>query len=165
MHTAICAFKDSAAAQRAADRLVAAGFPRPDVHLEYRQAEDQLIMEGEGAAPRDKPAPNDAWDGLEREIAVDKRVLEKFGRFFSILFGRDEHGHADTYARHLEGGSVVVVVDAHDEARAEQATLLLQEMEATDAKVVLRTEQRPLREIVDERAGLDLKNMGRSDGI
>lgn len=151
MHTAICAFPDRAAAARAADRLEAAGFARHDIHIEHRQVQDHVTMEGEGAASRDRPAPNDAWDGLEREVAVDKRVLEKFGRFFSILFGRNEHGHADTYATHLAGGRVVVVVDTDDEAQAQRATQLLHELEASDPTVLHRAQARPLRDIVGAR--------------
>lgn len=152
MHTAICAFDDRASAERAVEQLVAAGIDRRDVHLEHRSGDGELTMPGEGAAPRDKPAPNDAWDGLEREIAVDRNVLENFGRFFASLLGRDDHsGHIDTYAKHVERGSVVVVVDARDEAEASRASQLLHGLQASDMNVLHRAEQRPLRDLVGER--------------
>ncbi|HEY8357420.1 MAG TPA: hypothetical protein VIL30_08145, partial [Ramlibacter sp.] len=152
MHTAICAFPDRAAAERAVEQLVAAGVDRQDVHLEHRSVDGDLTMPGEGAAPRDKPAPNDTWDGLEREVAVDRNILENFGRFFASLLGRDDHsGHIDTYSKHVERGSVVVAVDARDEAEARRASQLLHGLQASDTHVLHRAEQRPLRDIVGER--------------
>ncbi|RYY77952.1 MAG: hypothetical protein EOO24_44420, partial [Comamonadaceae bacterium] len=133
MHTTICAFSDRASAERALDRLVAAGIPRHDVHLEYRAVDGELRAPGEGAARRDRPAPNDAWDGLEREVAVDRGVLSSFGHFFASLLGQDNpSGRVDTYAQHVERGSVVLVVDADDEAQARRASELLREDNASD---------------------------------
>jgi hypothetical protein len=142
MHTAICAFDTHEQAKDAIAALERAGFARHDVHEEHQHA----TAEGSEA--------NDQWDGLEREIAVDRRVLAKFGRFFASLFGGDEHaGHVDTYARHVERGGHVVVVDAQDEAEARRAQELLRGMQAGDLNVVHRREQRPLREIVGMRQG------------
>jgi hypothetical protein len=139
MHTALCAFDDRARAEEARDSLVRAGFPRHDVHIEHRHATS------EGAA-------NDQWDGLEREIAVDRGVLSSFGHFFASLLGRDHpSGHVDTYTQHVERGGYVVVVDARDDAEAERARTLLQGMQARDLNVVHRPEQRPLRDIVGMR--------------
>jgi hypothetical protein len=75
-----------------------------------------------------------------------------------MLFGRDEHsGHRDSYARQVESGAVVVVVDVRDEMQASEASLLLLELQASDMNVVDRAQQRPLRDIVGERqaAGLE----------
>lgn len=138
MHTAICAFDTHEQARRATDALVAAGFPRHDVHIEHKHS----TSEGR--------APNDQWDGLEREVAVDRSVLSSFGHFFASLFGAD-NGHAETYASHVERGGHVVVVDAHDEAQAQRASNLLRSMEAGHVNVVPRSEHRPLRDIVGER--------------
>jgi hypothetical protein len=140
MHTAICAFDNRAGAEQAMDSLVRSGFARHDVHIEHKELH---------AESRDA---NDRWDGMEREIAVDRGVLSSFGHFFASLFGRDNpSGHVDTYAQHVERGSYVVVVDAHDEAEAERARTLLQGMEAGDLNVVHRAEQQPLRDIVGMR--------------
>lgn len=138
MHTAICAFDSRSRAEQARDELVRSGFARHDVHLEHRD----LYGEHHDA--------NDRWDGMEREIAVDRGVLSSFGHFFASLFGVD-HGHADTYAQHVERGSYVVVVDAHDEAEADRARTMLQALQAGDLNVVRRPEQRPLRDIVGMR--------------
>ena len=142
MHTAICAFDDRARAEQAVDSLVRSGFARDDVHIEHKD------LHGAG------PAENDRWDGMEREIAVDRDVLSSFGHFFARLLGRDHpSGHVETYARHVERGNYVVVVDAGDEAEVERARTLLQGLQAGDLNVVYRPEQRPLRDIVGMRQG------------
>ena len=142
MHTAICAFDTHEQARRAVDELVAAGFPRHDVHIEHEHS----TAEGR--------APNDQWDGLEREVAVDRGVLSSFGHFFSSLFGRDD-GHAETYAGHVERGGHVVVVDARDDAEAQRASSLLHNLQAGHVNVVHRAEQPPLRDIVGMRQAQD----------
>jgi len=138
MHTAICAFHERHAAEQARDELVRAGFERHDIHIEHKE----LYGEHHDA--------NDAWDGMEREIAVDRGVLSSFGHFFASLFGRDT-GRADTYSRHVEHGSYVVVVDAHDVSEAERARSMLTAMQGSELNVVQRPEQRPLRDIVGTR--------------
>jgi hypothetical protein len=157
MHTALCAFTDRDRAQAAVAELVRAGFAREDIHVE-----DRLTSEGREA--------NDAWDGLEREVAVDRRVLDSFGHFFASLLGRDNpSGHVDTYSDHVRRGSYVVVVDAEDEAGAERARGLLQGMRAGDLTVVHRHEQQRLRDIValSPTAGPDLRDpdLDRAPGL
>lgn len=140
MHTALCAFDSADAARQAVDALVRAGFARHDIHIENEHA----TSEGR--------APNDAWDGQEREVAVDRGVLSSFGHFFASLLGRDHpSGHVDTYTQHVERGGHVVVVDARDEAEAQRAQTLLNALEARDVNVVARGEQPPLRDIVGMR--------------
>ena len=140
MHTAICTFDTHEQARDAVAALERAGFARHDLHIEHRTA----TAEGHAA--------NDQWDGLEREVAVDRGVVSSFGHFFASLFGRDEHaGHVDTYSRHVERGGHVVVVDANDEAEARRAQDLLRTMQAGDLNLVERREQRPLRDIVSAR--------------
>ena len=140
MHTAICSFDSHAQARDAIAALERAGFPRHDLHIEHKDAA------GDG---RDA---NDRWDGLEREVAVDRGVLSSFGRFFASLLGRDDPtGRADTYSRHVERGGHVVVVDAHDEAEAQRARAVLQDLKAGDLHVVHRAEQQSLRDIVGLR--------------
>ena len=140
MHTAICAFDTHEQARDAVAALERAGFARHDLHIEHKNA----ATEGRDA--------NTRWDGMEREVAMDPSRLAGLGHFFANLFGRDEHaGHVDTYARHVERGGHVVVVDAHDEAEARRAQDLLRTMQAGDLNLVHRREQQPLREVVAMR--------------
>jgi len=95
---------------------------------------------------------NDTWDGMEREVAVDRGVLASFGNFFASLLGRDDpSGRADSYTKHVERGGHVVVVDVHDEAEARRAGELLRELKAGELHVLHRPEQPPLRDIVGMR--------------
>jgi len=140
MHTALCAFDTHDQARHAVDELVRAGFARHDVHIEH----EHVSSEGRVA--------NDAWDGMEREVAVDRGVLSSFGHFFDSLLGRDHPaGDVHTYLQHVERGGFVVVVDAADEAEAERAGVLLHGLRGRDLSVVARGEQRPLRDIVAMR--------------
>lgn len=141
MHTAICTFEDHAAAQRAVDRMREAGFDRRDVHLEHRHRDGSPMEEA-----------NDAWDGLEREVAVDRSVVERLGAFFGDLFGNDHPGkHRDSYAQAVDRGLYVVIVDADDDAGARRAQSLMHDMNAADLDVVHRPQQRPLRDIIGSR--------------
>jgi hypothetical protein len=142
MHTAICAFDDRARAEEAMQRLLQAGFPRHDVHIEHKHTT------GEGDAARK----------TEKRETHDRGALSSFGHFFASLLGRDNpSGHADTYAQHVERGGCVVVVDADDAAQAQRAQALLQEMQGADVHLLHRDEQQPLRDIArwrDEPAGM-----------
>jgi hypothetical protein len=140
MHTAICAFSDRETANRAVDRLVQSGFARHDVHVEHRH------VHGDGTNA------NSRWDGMEREVAVDPRVLSAFGRFFASLFGEGTRSpHVDTYSQHVDRGGFVVVVDGHSDTEIVRAQVLMREMEAGDINLVQREGQRPLRDIVADR--------------
>lgn len=148
MHTAICTFDQPEAAQQAVERLVQAGFDRNDIHMERRHADGRLVS---GPENRQEPA-NDAWDGLEREVAVGRDVLGKFA-FFERLFGDKHAEHAQTYKGAADRGHCVVVVDAQDEASAERAQNVLHGMESRDFQLLHRAGQRPVRDIVAERQG------------
>lgn len=143
MHTALCSFDTQQDAQRAVDRLVQAGFPRRDVHLQHKH----VTAEGD----------NSQWGSMGRE-AGDRGVLHNFGEFFASLFGRDHASHhVDTYSQAVERGSFVVVVDGKDQADAARAQLLLREMQGGEATIVHRQGREPLRDIVgarDEKAGM-----------
>ncbi len=140
MHTAICAFDDRHRAQEAVDTLVRAGFPRHDLHIEHKHDS----TEGADA--------NDRFDGMEREVALDRNVVESFGNFFARLFSRDEgRSHADTYARHVERGGYVLVVDSSDPGDADRARAMLHDMQAGDLTIVDRRQEPPLRDIVGLR--------------
>lgn len=144
MHTAICAFNDRARAEQAVDGLVRAGFARHDVHIEHKHT----TAEGQGTT-------KGGWGGPEGD---DRGVLSSFGHFFASLLGRDNpSGQVDTYSQHVERGGFVVVVDADDDAQAQRARSLLQEMQGGDLDVVQRSDQRRLRDMVgrgDEPAGM-----------
>lgn len=133
MHTAVCTFGDRDTAERAVERLLNAGFSRRDVHLQHRQEQEA-------------PSSPQAW-GVEREIAVGPRVVDKVASFFGDLFGQ-EHPHRDAYTRHVHDGRMVVVVDATDEPEADRARALMRDMKADHLDVVHRPAQRPLRDLL-----------------
>lgn len=137
MHTVLSAFADSAAAQRAVDRLAQAGFGRDDMHVQHREVHVDAAL---------RPAD---WEGMEREVAVDHRVLESIGNFFAGLIGRDHAaGRVDTYSQAVARGEFVVVVDADDEVQAQRAAAVLDECGGRDRSIVPRSrDRRPLREM------------------
>jgi len=163
MHTAICTFDDPADARRAVDRLLQSGYDRRDVHMEYRHADGTPMETGHarrseaGTPPmHGEPAAagqaNDSWDSLEREVAMDPTRVRRLGDFFRRLFGQDEGaGPTGTYARAVERGHCVVMVDAHSEEEAERAQEMLHGMEARELTRVHRAGHPPLRDIVGER--------------
>lgn len=142
MHTAICSFENRADAEQAIESLVESGYDRHDIHLEHRH------QDGSEYHRQD----NDNWDGMEREIAMDRRVVRRLGAFFERLFGHDPGaGHVGAYSDAVERGLYVVVVDAHDEAGAARAQSMLHGMEARDLNSVHRPGQPPVRDLVGAR--------------
>lgn len=142
MHTALCTFDDQARAEQAVDNLVTAGFPRQDLHIEHKQLRTA------------EPDANDRFDGMEREVALDRHVVESFGNFFARLFGRNDEPNVDTYGGHVERGGYVVVVDSSEPGEAERARKMLNDWQAGDLNVVHRPQQPPLRDIVGLRQGM-----------
>lgn len=155
MHTAICTFEDRADADRAVERLLQSGFDRHDVHLEYLHADGTPMREGQDPLMHGEPAAagqsNDNWDGMEREVAMDSKVVRRLGNFFERLFGHDEGDRAGNYAAAYDRGHCVVFVDATSDEQAERAQSLLHGMNPDDLNVYPRTGQRPLRDVVAER--------------
>lgn len=141
MHTALCAFHDHATAERARDELLRAGFARHDVHLRHS---DSVRHAGDDESRQEMLRHR---GGVEHEIALDEGVVERVTGFFGHLFGHD-HPHRETWDGHIEGGRTVVVVDAHDEAEAQRARTLMQDLQAADSNVVHRPNQRPVRDIL-----------------
>ena len=138
MQTAICAFGDRARAEQAVDRLVRAGFAREDIHIEHRPGQA-----GGGRHPS------------EQEAEGDRSALSALGHFFTSLLGQDNpSGRVDTYAQHVERGGCVLVVDARDDAQAQHARTVLNELQGGDLHVVQRSQQRPLRDIVSSRGAV-----------
>ena len=140
MHTALCAFQDHATAERARDELLRSGFARHDVHLQH----------GDGARDDDEGSRQDMLrnrGGVEHEIALDPHVVARVTGFFGHLFGH-EHPHRETWDSHVESGRTVVVVDAHDEAEAQRARVVMQQWQGADTNVVHRPGQRPVRDIL-----------------
>lgn len=140
MHTALCSFDDRAKAERARDRLLAAGFDSQDVHLQHR--EDHARRHG--ADPR-------AWDGMEREVAVDPRVIQSIGDYFGRLFGTGG-GHDQAWSRHVHEGRWVLCVDAPDAAAAAQARDAMLGHQPGQHDVVHRPERPRLRDLGRELA-------------
>lgn len=130
MHTAICTFEDRPTAERAAERLLQAGFERREVHVEHRHADGTPMPEAEGR---------------------DHDVVAKFS-FFERLFGAGRHApHAETYRSAVESGLYVVLVEARDEAGARRAQDVLHGLNPADFQLVHRAGERPLRDVVAER--------------
>ena len=144
MHTVISAFNDTKTAQRAVERLVAAGFARDDVHLQEPPTDDADYAQDAELGER-------TMHSAEREVAFDRGVLASYGHFFTSLFGLDHPaGHADTYTEAVRRGKSVVVVDAPDDQQAGRASSLMRELGGGDLNVVQRDTQ-PLRDIVKLR--------------
>jgi hypothetical protein len=128
MQTLISVFNDRGDARKAVERLVQSGFSRDDVHIQHS---------GELRAPRDEDALQEIEDhtmqSAEREIAVDRGVLDSLGHFFVSLFGQD-HGEktAGHYDTAVKRGQSVVVVDARNDQEAESAAVTLHECGAID---------------------------------
>lgn len=155
MHTAICTFEDRADADRAVERLLQSGFDRRDVHLEYLHADGTPMREGQDPVMHGEPAAagqaNDNWDALEREVAMDSKIVRRLGNFFERLFGHDEGDRAGNYAAAYDRGHCVVFVDATSDEQAERAQSILHGMNPEDLNIYPRAGQRPLREVVAER--------------
>lgn len=140
MHTVISAFNDSDTAQRALNRLVQAGVPRQDVHIQERapgEAGTGVSQEAE-----DRLLGNRATHTAEREVAVGSGALASLGRFFTSLFGVDtpHANHARVYSEAVRRGHSVVVVDTADEEEASRAVELLHDLDGVDVHEQGRTE-------------------------
>ncbi|MES3003133.1 MAG: hypothetical protein V4787_20750 [Pseudomonadota bacterium] len=191
MQTLISVFDDRATARRAIERLVEAGFARSELHL---QEPDEVRPETTTASAesdaQDRAVGRMAMNSAEREVAVDRGVLESIGHFFTSLMGKDHKRHAGAYSEAMRRGSSVVVVDAKDDHEAETAAAMLHQLGAVDVndraeqwradgwdgevdpdgrdathpgvRSYLRDEQTPLRDIVAQRrTQLDRPDMTR----
>ncbi|MBE7941234.1 MULTISPECIES: YsnF/AvaK domain-containing protein [Ramlibacter] len=110
MQTGIGAFDDRTQAEQAVEQLVADGFDRSDIHIEDAQG-----------------------SSLRTEESATTQAPRHHG-FFAWLFGdSDEHeSHRQVYSEAVRRGSVVVVADAEDETRAQQAIACLHDAGAID---------------------------------
>jgi hypothetical protein len=127
MQTLISVFNDRGDARKAVERLVQSGFSRDDVHIQHS---------GELRAPRDEDALQEIEDhamgSAEREIAMDRGVLDSLGHFFVSLFGVDHGEKAGRYDDAVRRGQSVVIVDARNDQEAESAAVTLHECGAID---------------------------------
>ena len=129
MQTLISVFDERGNARKARDRLMQQGFARDDVHI-YEGAEARRAT-GEDAAV--KELADTTMHTAEREIAVDRGVLESLGHFFVSIFGQDKGEAAKSaYGEHVGTGHSVVVVDARNDGEAEAAAVTLHECGAID---------------------------------
>ena len=128
MQTLISAFDDRANARRAVDRLVQSGFSRADVHL-HADGQAPQVSDFEGVRRLgDQPLGT-----AEREIALDRGVLESLGHFFVSLFGEDRgEKAAGTYGGAVKRGHSVLTVHASNDQEAESAAVILHECGATE---------------------------------
>lgn len=128
MQTLISVFNDRGDARKAVDRLMQCGFPRDNVHMQHS---------GEVRAARDEDALKELEDhamgSAEREIAMDRGVLEALGHFFVSLFGQDQGDRAaGHYGDVVKRGQTVVIVDARNDQEAESAAVTMHECGAID---------------------------------
>ncbi|HVE53470.1 MAG TPA: hypothetical protein VNB23_08815 [Ramlibacter sp.] len=169
MHTAICTFENHAEADRAVERLLQSGFDRHNVHLEHRHADGSPVQgyeegstgaAGSGQEPlmQGEPASagqaNDNWDGQEREVAMDPKLVRRLGNFFERLFGHDEgaQDRVTSYSSAVDRGHCVVIVEAGSDEEAERAQSILHGMNPADVSLFQRVGQRPLRELIAEHS-------------
>jgi hypothetical protein len=131
MQTLISVFDDRAGARKAVDRLVRKnGFARDNVHL---HESDEVHMRADEEGVRE--LADHTMGTAEREVAVDRGVLESLGRFFVSLFGDDRGTRAaGEYGNQLRRGSSVVIVDAADDEQAEIAAITLHDCGAADVE-------------------------------
>ena len=119
MQTVIGAFDDATTAQRALERIVAAGVDRGDVHIEP------------GSGSSDSSGSSSAVS--TGRAGEHEGVMASIGHFFTNLFSSNTNsGYAGTYTEAVRRGSTVVVVDADDDAQAERAAAILHECGAVD---------------------------------
>lgn len=118
MQTAISTFNDRSTAEQAVDRLVAAGFPREDIHIES----------GEDADSSMTPRSTGTYEAQE-----DRGVLASIGHFFTSLFGMDTpDNEVHTYTEAVRRGHAVVVVDVDNEQDSERAVAIMNELGAVN---------------------------------
>jgi hypothetical protein len=131
MQTLISVFRDRAGARKAHDRLLQQGFSRGAVHM-YEGAQGRRAMADEEAV--DELADH-TMQSAEREIAVDRGVLDSLGHFFVSMFGQDRgEAAAGEYGSHVDGGRSVVVCDARTDMEAEAAAVTLHECGAIEVE-------------------------------
>lgn len=129
MQTLISLFDNRGSAHRAVDRLVQQGFTREDVHIHEAAEMRRATREDEGV----EELADHTMHSAEREIAMDRGMLESLGHFFVSLFGQDDGSRAaGAYGEHVGRGHSVVVVSARNDAEAEAAAVTLHECGAVD---------------------------------
>ena len=119
MNTVIGAFSDSNRAQEAMQELVEAGFPQHKVQVQSSSSSSN--SSNDFAA--DKSRADEENDGFMASVS----------HFFANLFGGDTHKNAaGNYSEAVKRGHAVVVVDVDDEAQANKAQTIMQDMGAFD---------------------------------
>ena len=177
MQTLISAFKDQAAARRAKEQLLQAGFDSRDVHVQEPLAPTASFKTGAEDADN-REIGERTMDSAEREVAVDEHALEAVGNFFTRLCGNDNgEGHATNYSRAVGRGHSVVVVDARNDSEAEHAAMILHDAGATDVdeheegresrlgvRLLDRDSSMSLRVMADQRESHELSPMATRAG-
>ena len=122
MQTLVSVFENLKAAQRAVDRLIAAGFEPSDVHLQL------------GAAPANSATATSPRADPNAETGAERGVLSSIGHFFASVFDEDapQGGYADRYAEALRRGHPAVMVEARDDEEVDRASTILDELGAFD---------------------------------
>ncbi len=106
-------FVDHAAAQRAVDQLLQAGFAAPDVYIDP-------------ASQRDLPASGGRAHGGDTQGEEGQGMLQSIGHAVASVVGMDTpDAQAQPYLEGRRHGGTVVVVDAIGDAEAARAEQLL----------------------------------------
>lgn len=152
MQTLISVFKDRDDARKARDRLMQHGFAPDDVHIH----EGVAAQRADGDDPAVQELADHTMHSAEREIAVDRGVLESLGHFFVSIFGQDGGEKAKgAYGDHVGSGKSVVVVHARTDGEAEAAAVTLHECGAIDVEDRDATSGQPVHPGVRMYQGAD----------
>ena len=131
MQTLISVFDDKADARKACDRLRQQGFAAGDVHIYEGAAARRATADDAGV----EELTDHTMHSAEREIAVDRGLLESLGHFFVSIFGQDRGDETKgAYGEHVSRGNSVVVVDARNDGEAEAAAVTLHECGALEVE-------------------------------
>ncbi len=123
MQTVISVFEDRYDAQRAMDRLLAAGFEPGNVHLQPgAAAANTAVVKSLRAA------------SMAEHTDRDRGVLASIGHFFASLFDQDPptRGYALRFAEAVRRGHPAIMVDAKDDEEVDRASTIMHEFGAFD---------------------------------
>ena len=125
MQTVVSVLEDQATAQRAVERLVAAGFERSQVHLQLGAAPSNTAATSPRAVPQAQ---------ARAESGPDRGVLSSIGYFFASLFNQDPPtgGYADRFAEAVRRGHPAIMVEANDDEEVDRASEILHDVGAFD---------------------------------
>ncbi len=140
MQTVISAL-DAGRTAHAVSRLVAAGFPREDVHIQ--RAGDLFD------APEPADSAEEARAASKHAADEHQGLLSSIGHFVTSLFGLDAPATvAYTYTDALQRGGSVLLVDVADAVQCERAIGILRSVGAMAVRAFESASDQPLRDAI-----------------